>query len=367
VVAQVFVIGTLLVSRQINYVLHKDLGFNKNAIVNFYTSFYDTTLQHRLILLDKLRTIPGISMISLSGDAPFSNFGWKEVMKYKDDKKEIETELDMKWADTNYCRLYKIKLLAGTELPLSDTMKDLLINATYAHILGFQNPRDAVGKSIFWNDKPKTITGVVADFHQQSLHSPIKPLAISSRVSDERLVNVALLPQSNDGNSWKTTIANIHNAWMTVYPEDDFTIQFEDEEIANSYRREQEVTHMLIWATGLAVFISCIGLIGLVIHTTSRRTKEIGIRKIIGASVTQIIFLLAGEHMKLISWSFLIALPLSWWGINNWLENFAYRTSIGIWPFVAGGLLTGGIALSIQILNTVKAATANPAESLRIE
>jgi len=367
VVAQVFVIGTLLVSKQINYILHKDLGFKKEAIVNFYTSFYDTTLQHRLILLDKLRTIPGISMVSLSGDAPFSNYGWKEVMKYKDDKKEIETELDMKYADTNYCRLYEIKLLAGTELSYSDTIKDLLINETYAHILGFQNPQDAVGKNIFWNEKPKTIAGVISDFHQQSLHVPIRPLAIGSRLADERLVSVALAPQNPEGSSWKNVISDIQKAWMAVYPEDDFKIQFQDEEIASSYKGEQDIAQMLVWATVLAVFISCLGLTGLVMHSTNRRTKEIGIRKIIGASVTQIIFLLTGDHMKLIGWSFLIALPIAWWGINSWLQNFAYRTNIGIWPFVAGGLLMGGTTIIILLLKTFKAATANPSETLRVE
>ena len=322
VVAQVFVIGTLLVAKQINYVLHQNPGFKKDAIINFYTSFYDTTLQRRLMLLDKIKNIPGISMVSLSSDAPFSNYGWKEVMKYKDDKKEIETELDMKFTDTNYCRLFKIKLLAGTNLPFSDTIKDLLINETYAHILGFQDLRNAIGKTILWNEKPKTIVGVVADFHQHSLHIPIKPLAISSRIADERLVSVALAPQNANGDPWNNVIAEMQKAWQIVYPEDDFNFKFQDEEITHAYKSDQEIGHMLIWATVFAVFISCLGLTGLVIHTTNLRTKEIGIRKIIGASVTQIIFLLTEDHMKLIGWSFLIALPLSWWGVSQLAGQF---------------------------------------------
>jgi putative ABC transport system permease protein len=367
VIAQVFVIGTLLVSKQINFLLHKDLGFKKDAIINFYTSFYDTALQHRLVLLNKLSSIPGISIVSLSGDAPCSNYGWKEVMKYKDDKKEIETEVDMKYADTNYCRLYRIKLVAGNELPFSDTIKDLLINETYAHVLGFQDMRNAVGKNIQWNDKTKRIIGVVADFHQQSLHAPIRPLAITSRLADERLISVALAPQSSGDNPWKTVIDNIHKAWLTVYPEDDFKIKFEDEEIAKSYKSEQDIERLLVLATAFALFISCLGLAGLVIYSTNRRTKEIGIRKIIGGSVTQIIYLLTREHMKLLGWSFVIAVPITWWGTHAWMNNFAYRTNISVWTFISGGLLMGGLAFIILLLKTFKAATANPAESLRVE
>ncbi|HEY4966633.1 MAG TPA: FtsX-like permease family protein [Puia sp.] len=296
VVAQVFVIGTLLVSKQISYLLHKDLGFKKDAIVYFYTSFYDTTRQNRLVLLNRLKTIPGISLVSLSGDAPFSNHSWTDVMKYKNGKKEIETELDIKYVDTNYCRLYQIRLLSGKKLSYCDTVRDLLINETYAHILGFRDLREAIGKNISWNNNKKTIVGVVADFHQKSLHNAIKPLIITSLVTNEGLISVALAPQSHGGHSWKTVIANMQKAWSSVYPEDDFNYQFQDEEIAKSYKTEQEIAGLLNWATGLAIFISCLGLLGLVISTTNQRTKEIGIRKIIGASVTQIIFLLSSDR-----------------------------------------------------------------------
>jgi len=367
VVAQVFVIGTLLVSKQISYLLHKDLGFKKDAIVYFYTSFYDTTRQNRLVLLNRLKAIPGISLVSLSGDAPFSNNSWTDVMKYKDGKKEIETELNIQYVDTNYCRLYQIKLLAGKELPYSDTAKDLLINETYAHLLGFRDLREAIGKSIDWNNNKKTIVGVVADFHQKSLHNSIRPLVISSQISNEGFISVALDPQNHGGHSWQAVISNMQKAWSSVYPEDDFNYQFQDEEIAKSYKTEQEIAGLLNWATGLAIFISCLGLLGLVIFTTNRRTKEIGIRKIIGASVSQIIFLLSSDLLKLIGWAFLIAVPIAWWGVHSWLNNYAYRINLDLWTFLAGGLLMGGIAFVILLLRTFKAAVANPVDSLRIE
>jgi ABC-type antimicrobial peptide transport system permease subunit len=156
-------------------------------------------------------------------------------------------------------------------------------------------------------------------------------------------------------------------AWSSVYPEDDFRVTFEDEEIAKAYKSEQDIAKLLAWATGLAVFISCLGLLGLVIYTTNQRTKEIGIRKILGASVTQLVSLLSADFLKLIGWAFLVAVPIAWWGVHAWLNNFAYRTGLRWWIFVAGGLFMGGMALVILLLRTFRAAMANPVESLRTE
>jgi putative ABC transport system permease protein len=367
VIAQVFVIATLLVSKQISFVLNKDLGFKKDAIVYFYTSFYDTTRQHKLLLLEKLKTIPGISLTSLSGDAPFSTHGWTEEIKYNDGKKSIETELDMKYVDTSYCRLYQIKLLAGRTLPYSDTIKDLLINETYAHILGFQDLREAIGKSVELNGNKKTIVGVVADFHQASLHNPIKPLMIASQLSNEGFISVSLGAQKPGDNSWKAILTKMQKAWTSVYPDDDFNYKFQDEEIAKSYKSEQEMATLLNWATGISVFISFLGLLGLVIHSTNQRIKEIGIRKVIGASVAQIIVLLSADLLKLIGWAFLIAAPIAWWGAHAWLNNFTYRTNLDIWIFVSTGLIIGTISFIILVLQTYKAASTNPVECLRNE
>jgi putative ABC transport system permease protein len=367
IVAQVFVIGTLLVSKQISFLLHKDLGFKKDAIVYFYTSFYDTARQNRLVLLDKLKAISGITMTSLAGNAPFSNSSWNDVVKFEDGKKEVETEIEIKYIDTNYCRLYQIKLLAGKELPYSDTIRSLLINETYAHILGFRDLREVIGKSIEWNNNRRTIVGVVADFHQKSLHTLIKPLVMTSQVTNEGFISVALAPQNDGGKSWRSVITNMQKAWSSVYPEEDFNYAFQDEEIAKAYKSEQEIMGLLNWATALAIFISCLGLLGLVIFTTNRRTKEIGIRKIVGATVTQIIFLLSSDLLKLVGWAFLIAVPIAWWGAHSWLNNYAYRVNLEVWTFLAGGFIMGGIAFFILLLRTFKAATANPANSLRTE
>ena len=367
VIAQVFIIATILVSKQISYSLHKNLGFKKDAIINFTTNFYDTVQSHRFVLLDKIKAIPEVSMVSLGSNPPSSNSTWSSTMKYKDGKKERENDVQVKLGDTNYIKLYQMKLLAGTNLPYSDTIHNLLINETYAHILGFLQPQQAIGKLIEWNDKQNPIVGVVADFHQHSLHDPIKPLIIATNTSQERTFSVALQSQNNEGTTWKTAISKIEKAYKQVYPEDDFEYTFFDESIAKYYTAEQNISKLLMWATGLAIFISCLGLLGLAIYITNQKTKEIGIRKVVGATVTQIVSLLSRDFLKLIVIAFVIAIPIAWYGANAWLQNFAYRTDISWWIFFAGGFIMFFIAFMILCIRTFRAANANPVKSLRTE
>jgi ABC-type antimicrobial peptide transport system permease subunit len=173
VIAQFLIMATILVSKQIIYTLNKDLGFKKDAIVYIVTSYNDTVKGHKTTLLNMLRNIPEIKMVSLSNNPPNSGNTSFESMKYKDGKKEIETDVEEKFGDTNYIKLYGIKLLAGRNLSQSDTSKEILINETYMHVLGFQNPLNVIGKYIDWNGKLVPVVGVVGDFNQKSLHEPI--------------------------------------------------------------------------------------------------------------------------------------------------------------------------------------------------
>lgn len=368
VIAQVFIMATILVSKQITYSLNKDMGFKKDAIVHLQTNYYDTVKSHKYVFMDKLRSIPGITMISLSNNPPSSNSTWSNTMKYKDGKKEIETDVQLKFADTNYIKLYHITLLAGNNTIQSDTTSQFIINETYAHILGFRKLQDAVGKYIYWNNNTQVlITGVVADFNQHSLHEPVKPLVLANGNERSRTINIALHPQNAEGTLWKSSIASIEKAWKQIFPEEDFDYKFFDEDIAKYYDEEQHISSLLKWATGLAIFISCLGLLGLVIYTTNRRTKEIGVRKVLGATVSQIVQIISKEFLLLIIIAFAIAAPLAWLGMNKWLENFAYRTEISWWVFVLGILIMIIIALITLGFQTIKAAMANPVESLRTE
>jgi len=366
VIAQVFIMGVLLVSKQINYSLSKDMGFKKDAVITMQTNFYDTVQQHKYVLKDKLKNIPGIAMVSLSTNPPSCNNTWSGTIKYIDGKKEIALDVQQKYADTNYLHLYQIKLLAGRNNYASDTVNSFVINQTYLHALGFQNPQDAIGKIVEWNDKKNPIVGVVADFNQQSLHELVKPLVLGNWGNSEGTLNIELQPQTQAGD-WTKTISKIQTAWKQVYPEDDFEYQFVDESIAKYYDGEKRISTLLRWASGLMILISCLGLLGLVMHTTAQRTKEIGVRKILGATVPQIISLLAKEFVLIVMIAFVIATPLAYIGMQKWLQSFAYRTSISWWLLGLTAVCMLLLTLLTVSIKTVKAALANPVKSLRNE
>jgi len=367
IIAQVFIMATILVSKQISYSLNKNMGFKKDAILYLNTNFQDTVQSHKYVLLNKIKSIPEVAMVSLATSPPSSYNTWSGTLKYKDGKKEISTDVQQKYGDSNYIKLYQIKLLAGSNIQQTDTVTSFLINETYSHILGFNKPQQAVGKYLDWSNKPVLIQGVVSDFNQRSLHETIKPLVIGSWSKTERQISIALVPQNESGTTWKAAISKIEKAFKEVYPKDDFDYKFVDQEIAKYYDEERHISSLLMWATGLAVFISCLGLLGLVLYTTTQRTKEIGVRKVLGASVSQIVTMISKEFLLLIIIAFLIAAPLAWIGMHKWLQNFAYRTDISWWIFVLGVIVMIIIALITLGFQTIKAAMANPVKSLRSE
>jgi putative ABC transport system permease protein len=369
VIAQVFIIATMLVGKQINYTLNKDLGFKKDAVVYFTTGISDFNPEHKAFLMDKLKAIPGIEKISISNFTPSLNGHHypASILKYKDGEKEIETQAEIKYTDSNYISLYNMKLLAGTNIATTDTINSLLINETFAHTFGFANPQQAIGKYIEWEDRRFPVIGVVADFHQKSLHETIKPVVFASRDSQEQMFNIALQPRNARGNNWKAVISKIEKAFKEIYPQEEFELGFLDQDIAKYYTAEQNISHLLIWATGLTIFISALGLLGLVIYITNQRTKEIGIRKVIGATVTQLVYLLTKDFLTLVAYAFIIAIPVAWWGTNKWLDNFAYKTTLSWWVFLASGVTMLLMALIILSIRTIKAATENPVKSLRMD
>ena len=176
-----------------------------------------------------------------------------------------------------------------------------------------------------------------------------------------------LIKLIHPSSSRKRATAKTEKAFKEIYPEEDFTYNFYDESIAAFYKAEQNISRLLTWASGLCVFISCLGLLGLAIFITNTRTKEIGVRKVLGASVTQIVSLLSKDFVSLVLIAFVITVPLSWWAMHNWLQDFAYRTSLSWWLFALTGAGMLFIALFIVSIRTVKAATVNPVKSLRTE
>ncbi|MFC0771779.1 ABC transporter permease [Terrimonas alba] len=369
VIAQFLIIATLVVSKQVHYSLNKDLGYKRDAIVFFNTRwnfFSDQKDNRRFVLQEKLKAIPEIEKLSLAGSSPASTNFSTTTMKYKNGDKLIETMVEVKYADTAYFDLYKMKLLAGKNLQQSDTAKEFVINETYVKLLGFKNPADAVGKLIE-RDHFVPVIGVIRDFHANSTRHPIKPLAYSAAAENSYTFHIALKPRGADAELWKRALAKMEKAFKEIYPEDDFEYKFYDESIASFYKTEQNISSLLRWSAGLCIFISCLGLLGLVIYITNTRTKEIGVRKVLGASVAQIVSLLSKDFLSLVLIAFLIALPLAWWAMHNWLQDFAYRTALSWWVFAVTGAGMLLIAMLILSIRTIRSAIENPVKALRTE
>ncbi|PWT94899.1 MAG: hypothetical protein C5B52_19025 [Bacteroidetes bacterium] len=363
VVAQFFIIATIIVSKQINYSINADLGFNKDGIINFELP-RDTVQSHQTHLLQEIKNIPEVEVASSGFFAPadegvaFTNVSYAP-------KKDLKAQVQIRWGNPEFIDVYKIKLIAGRNVLPSDTMREFLINNTYAKLLGFQNPNDAVGIILNFGKRNLPVVGVMQDFHDQSTHSPIFPIVFAS--GNGSMFHVRLKPSNPGGQNWKNAINKMQAAFKKIYPDASFDYKFYDEKIAKMYATEQQTAGLLTWATGLSIFISCLGLLGLVMFTINSRTKEIGVRKILGASVSNIVKVLSTDFVKLVCVAFIIAAPLAWITMNKWLEDFTYRTSISWWVF----LLSGGMMILVAILTlsfqTIKAALVNPVKSLRTE
>jgi putative ABC transport system permease protein len=371
IIAQFFIMATILVSKQIYYVMHKDMGFKKDAILIINAPWKNLTIKKNKLLIDYIRSIPQVSLAGLGGPPPSEDGNNSTESTYRDGKKEVKIELDEKYGDENYINVYHIKLLAGRNLRASDSTSGFLINETYARLINPKHPLEAVGKQIekFNGDVTMQVIGVVGDFNQMSLHESITPLAIlkGNETYNYARVHIALKPETPGGDEWKTAIAQMGAYWKQIYPDDDFGYKFFDDSIAKFYVSEQHTATLLAWATGLSIFISCLGLLGLAIYTTNQRTKEIGVRKVLGASVAQIVTLLSTEVVSLILIAFVIIIPIAWWAMNKWMESFADRTTINWWIFAASG---GGMivtAVFVSSFQTVKVAITNPVKSLRSE
>jgi putative ABC transport system permease protein len=359
--AQVLILGTLVIGWQIRYVINKDLGFTKDAVIYFHTPWNDKKGK-TLLLKTELESLSEVSNISLSGSPPSAN-GWSsQSVKYKGEE-EIKFDAYRKFGDTRYLEFYNIELLAGRNLLPSDTVKELIINETMMREMGIESPEKAIGQSIeMGNMLP--IVGVVKDFHTKSLRNKIDPVMIANEEKNFSCVNVKIAPAEE---GMQSSIEKIKQAWTKIYPDVPFKYEFLDETIRNFYKTERRTSKLANTATGMAIFISCLGLFGLASFTTTQRAKEIGIRKILGATVNQLTFLLTKEFLLFVLIAFIVASPVAWYASNQWLAEYTYRTEVSTWMFVLTGIMAAIIAFTTVSFQTIKAANRNPVNSLRSE
>lgn len=359
--AQVLILITLVIGWQIRYVLTKDLGFTKDAIIYFHTPWHEKNDKTQ-ILKNELTSIPEISDVSLSGSPPSAN-GWSSQSVKYTGKEEIKFDAFRKFGDTRYLEFYNIQLLAGRNLLPSDTVKELIINETMMREMGIETPEEAIGQTIEMGGQ-LPIVGVVKDFHTKTLRKKIDPVMIANEEKNFSCVNVKLAPTKG---GMQPGIEKIKDAWTKIYPDVPFKYEFLDETIFNFYKTERRTSKLANTATGMAIFISCLGLFGLASFTTTQRAKEIGIRKILGATVNQLTLLLTREFLLFVLIAFILATPVAWYASNQWLADYTYRTEVSSWMFVLTGLAAVIIAFSTVSFQTIKAANRNPVTSLRNE
>lgn len=366
IIAQVFIIGVLVVDKQIHYSMQKDMGFRKDAIINFYVPFdFSNPNNKKFILKDELAKIPEIQEVSLGNQSPAINGQMSTVVSYKEKGKDVKIKVDSRDGDTAFLNVYNIKLVAGRNIMPSDSATEFLINETLSHHqLGFQHPAEAIGHFLSFNNSQKPIVGVMKDFNLASVRSAIHPLVYFAAPKFGYVMHVALQPNPA---VWNSAITKMQAAWKSIYPDVDFDYTFLDKKIENFYKADQQLSTLLTWASAVAIVISCLGLLGLVIFITNNRIKEIGVRKILGASVMQIIALLSVNFIKLITVAFIIAIPIAWWATHNWLQNFAYHTALSWWIFLLSGIIMITAALTILCIRAGRAAMVNPVKSLRSE
>jgi len=362
-ISQILIIGTVVVSSQMDFFRNQNLGFNKEEVLTFRFPSNDKNKVARMRA--ELSKLPAISDISFSSGAPaynnnFTSFSSKELGLEKNDVTEV------KFIDEHYMNMFGFELLAGrpvTEANKKDTIINIVVNETLIHKLGIQNPEEAIGKYITINgDFTVPIMGVIKDFQSESRHKKIRACVLGYLPDAFGQVSVRIQP-----HHMRQTIASIDNLWSSTFPERLFEYEFLDERIASMYQQEEKVYTAFQLFSAIAIFIGCLGLYGLISFLAVQKTKEVGIRKVLGASVWNIVYLFSKEFTWLILISFLIAAPVAWYVMSSWLENFAYSIAISWNVFIIAILAAFVIAALTVSYKSIKAALANPVKSLRSE
>ncbi len=367
VVAQVFVIATLLVGKQLYFAMNRDTGIKTEAIAHINTPWNDRVPQKRERLFDQIKEINGLTQVSWGNRPPTSNSVNSTLLTHFKDGAESHQSTEMLWGDLDYLKTYGIPIIAGRER-LNDSIREYVVNETLARTLGYQDPGEMVGTTLKWDTLQIPVVGVMRDFNQRSLRSVIKPMALTGNWSHGRSnFNNINFDLGSTVEQWPKTIEAIERAWASVYPEEEFQVHFMEETLKGFYHKERSTVQLLGWATGLAILISCLGLLGLAVYTTERRVKEIGIRKVLGANLTQLNLLLCRESLILVGLAFVISVPISYYLLEQWMQDFAYRTSMSWWVFLLSGLGMLAVALITLMARTHRSANTNPVECLRTE
>jgi len=366
--------AVILISQQVSFLRGKNLGFNKENIIN--VEIPERVNKHDLFRAE-LEKNSSIKAVSFATATPSNNGHWGTIMNRTNRDDPNRKEVTLIFADAEYCKMYGFKLLAGRfieaadsnsiskSLPEAQQIMKAVVNEKLIHELNFKSNEAAIGERMWigWNSGNVEIVGVVTDFNTASLQEGIKPTLITQSPHDYSQAGIKL----EAGSDLPIAIASIEAVWKATYPEGIFSYKFLDQQIDAFYKSEERLFTLFKVFSAMAMLISCLGLWGLAAYAAQSRTKEIGIRKVMGASVNNIVLLLSRDLLILVLVALVIATPLSWYGINQWLQNYAYRMEIGYWVFGLAGALAILIALITVSSQAFKAAVTNPVDSLRSE
>jgi putative ABC transport system permease protein len=358
--------GTTIVYTQLQYLNRHDLGFQKDqmVILNFEG---DEKVQKNIETIKKaIADQPGVVSVAASRAVPgefLPNAGTQ--IQIPDGQMGLRIPLIYE-VDFDFIPVYHIPVIAGRTYSrsyLTDSAQSMVINEAAARLYGYEHPADAVGKKFAQWGRTGTIIGVVKDFNFRSLHQAVEPLTLRYGYPD----NLNRISVSIKGDNIPATLSKLRKIWSQKAPQRPFLYHFLDESFSTQYEADQHFGQLFTFFSCLAICIACLGLLGLSTFMAQQRVKEIGIRKVLGSSVSGILMLLSKDFIKLILIAILIATPLCWWAMNKWLQGFAYRIDIGPVVFIEAGTIALGIALATIAWQSVKAATGNPIQSLRNE
>jgi putative ABC transport system permease protein len=365
-------IGSVVVYNQIRFMRNQELGMNIDHMMIVYPpvlSNFDSAFIARMdAFKNELRQIPGVTGAATANRTAGNEMGRGFDGHRADDKSGTKYTIRNMGVDGDFVPLYGIKILAGRTLDAGDynasynLLRNVLISAAAVKLLGFPSNEGAIGKGVVLFGKTWTVVGVIADFHQKSFRYSLEPTMLLPFYGNYNWISVKISSQ-NVG----ATTKEIRKKYDAFFPGNFFDYSFLDESYNKQYKDDQLFQSAFAIFAGLAIFIACLGLLGLSLFDTSQRIKEIGIRKVLGASVANIVFLLSQSFIRLVGLSFLIAAPVSWLLMHHWLDNFAYRINLNPFIFIGAGALAVLIALGTISVQAIKAAMSSPVRNLRVE
>lgn len=363
-ISQIVLIGTIVAYSQMKYFRTKDLGFKRDEILN--VRIPEEKPGQVAGLKAQLGEIPGVKSMSFSMVTPMSRSNWQTQFRLENQEEPLDFEVVMRPADTAYVNTYGLEMVAGRMYMASDTMREFVINQAFAEKLGYKNYDEVLGKriSIGGGGVLLPIVGVVKNFNTYSLHREIIPCVLAS---DGNNVNSLIGLKLAENTDPSQVISRIEKAWTSTFPDHLFKYTFLNETLNAFYEKEAKLFELFKILTFIAIFIGCLGLYGVVAFMAESRIKEMGIRKAIGASAANIFALFSTDFIKLVVVALVIASPLAWYVMNQWLEDFTYRISIDWWVYVLAGAAAIVIALFTISFQSLKAAFVNPVKALRSE